>query len=192
MNGLLQKSSVYLSVACKLTDPHFSDAQLKLDYMKSLLFLTITSFLSVSSIGQSAVDTESVKKVVIAFQEDFNEGSFKNASNYATVDWEHIGPYGGIWRGRDTLIKALRSIHQTVLKGVTMTIESMTVRFITSDVAIADVIHKSSPFELPPGVRHENMRQMKTYVVVKQSGKWLLTLDQNTIIQDLNLAQNSK
>jgi hypothetical protein len=64
--------------------------------MKSFLFLTITSFISFSSIGQSARDRESVKEVVIAFQEDFNEGTFKNASNYATVDWEHMGPMAAL------------------------------------------------------------------------------------------------
>jgi hypothetical protein len=31
-------------------------------------------------------------------------------------------------------------------------------------------------------VKLENERQLKTYVLVKQEGKWLLTHDQNTII----------
>ncbi|SRR6266542_1379655 len=150
--------------------------------MKAVFILTIVSFLSFVSMGQSSHDTEAVKKVVVAFQEDFNDGSFKNAASYTTIDWEHLDPGGGITKGRDEVLKLVRSVHQTFLKGVSITIESMTIRFITPDVAIADVIHKISKYEIPAGVKHENERELKTYVVVKQKGKWLLTHDQNTTI----------
>ena len=150
--------------------------------MKIFPFLMIASFLSFVSIGQNPQDTKLVRKVVIAFQEDFNDGSFKNAPSYTTIDWEHINPGGGITKGRDEVLKEVRSVHQTFLKGVSITIESMTIRFITPDVAIADVIHKISTYELPAGVKHENERELKTYIVVKKKGKWLLTLDQNTTI----------
>lgn len=150
--------------------------------MKAIFFLTVVSFLPVVSMGQSSNDTKAVKKVVIAFQEDFNDGSFKNAASYTTIDWEHLDPGGGITKGRDEVLELVRRVHQTFLKGVSITIESMTIRFITPDVAIADVIHKISTYEIPAGVKHENERELKTYVVVKQKGKWLLTHDQNTTI----------
>jgi len=149
--------------------------------MKPFLFLT-ASFISLVSTGQSSQNEELVKKVIIAFQEDFNDGSFKNAASYTTIDWEHLDPTGGITKGRDEVLKLVRSVHQTFLKGVSITIESMTIRFITPDVAIADVIHKISTYEIPAGVKHENERELKTYVLVKQKGKWLLTHDQNTTI----------
>ena len=150
--------------------------------MKHFLFLMTTSFISFVSIGQSSQDKKLVKKVVIAFQEDFNDGSFKNAISYTTKDWEHLNPGGGINKGQNDVLKLVRSVHQTFLKGVSMTIDSMTIRFITPDVAIADVFHTLSTYELPAGVKHENERELKTYVVVKQKGKWLLTHDQNTTI----------
>jgi uncharacterized protein (TIGR02246 family) len=150
--------------------------------MKPFLLLITTSFISLASIGQNSQDEQLVKKVVIAFQEDFNDGSFKNAPSYTTIDWEHLDPGGGITKGRDEVLKVVRSVHQTFLKGVSITIESMTIRFITPDVAIVAVIHKISTYELPSGVKHENERELKTYVIVKQKGKWLLTHDQNTTI----------
>jgi uncharacterized protein (TIGR02246 family) len=64
-----------------------------------------------------------------------------------------------------------------------MTIERMSIRFIRPDVALADVIHKVTSYTTPDGVKHENERHIKTYVVVKQKGKWLLTHDPNTIVQ---------
>jgi uncharacterized protein (TIGR02246 family) len=150
--------------------------------MRSFLFLVLTSFISFAGIGQNGQDEDAVRKVVIAFQEDFNEGSFVNAPNYTTTDWEHVNPFGGITKGRDEVLKEVRQVHQTFLKGVTTTIESMTIRFLTADVAIANVIHKGSPFKTPDGVTHENQRSFKTYIIVKQKDKWLLTHDQATLI----------
>jgi len=61
----------------------------------------------------------------------------------------------------------------------------MTVHLITHDVALVNVIHKSDSYITPEdGMKHENEKQMKTYVVVKHNGKWLLALDQNTIISN--------
>ena len=160
--------------------------------MKAFLLLTTMSFLSFLSKGQSSQDKEAVKKVVITFQEDFNDGSFKNAAAYSTTDWKHINPGGGIDKGRDSVLKTVRAVHQTFLKGVTMLIESMDIRFITPDVAIADVIHKVDNYTTPDGVKHENERHIKTYVVVKKKGKWLLAQDHNTVIQGSNTAANQK
>lgn len=160
--------------------------------MKPFLFLLLTSFISIISIGQSSKDEESVKKVINAFQDDFNDGTFKNAESYTTSDWEHLNPGGGITKGRNEVLKEVIGVHQTFLKGVSMTIQSMNIRFITSDVAIADVIHKISDFEFPAGVKHKNELNLKTYIVVKQEGKWLLTHDQNTTVAGSNTAENPK
>lgn len=164
--------------------------ELQFTDMKALALLAITTFITLIGKAQNSQDKESVKKVVIAFQDDFNDGGFKNALAYTTDDWEHINPGGGIDKGRDSVLKLVRAVHQTFLKGVTMTIESMNVRFITPGVAIADVIHKITAYTMPDGVRHEDERQIKTYVVVKQNGKWLLTHDHNTIIQGSSRAGN--
>lgn len=150
--------------------------------MKCYLILFLILSFSNPSIAQNSRNEQSVKNVVLAFQNDFNEGGFKKAKFYTTKDWKHINPGGGITKGREAVLKEVRTVHQTFLKGVSLKIESITIRFLTSNVAIADVIHKSSDYELPQGVKHQNERQMKTYVIVKRKNIWLLTLDQNTII----------
>jgi uncharacterized protein (TIGR02246 family) len=160
--------------------------------MKAFLLFTAISLWSIASQGQSSQDQEAVKKVVIAFQEDFNDGGFKNAANYATPDWEHINPGGGIDKGRDSVLKTVRAVHQTFLRGVTMQIESMDIRFLTADVAIADVIHQVGNYTTPDGVNHENERHIKTYVLVKKTGKWLIAQDHNTVIQGFNTATHKK
>jgi uncharacterized protein (TIGR02246 family) len=160
--------------------------------MKFFLCITMLTGLSVIAKGQALQDKKAIEKIVIAFQEDFNDGGFKNASAYSTTDWEHINPGGGIDKGRDSVLKTVRAVHQTFLKGVTMRIERMDIRFLTHDVAIADVIHKVDNYTTPDGIKHENERHIKTYVIVKKKGKWLLAQDHNTIIQGSNTATNQK
>lgn len=151
--------------------------------MKALLLLSAAFFLSFIGIAQSAKDEKLVQEVVRSFINDYNNGDFKNASFYTTNDWVHINPGGGITRGREDVLKEVRAIHQTMLKGVRLTIDTMTTRFVTSDVAILNAVHTSDTYITPEdGIKHENEKQMKTYIVVRQKGKWLLMLDQNTII----------
>lgn len=160
--------------------------------MKAFFLLTTICLSSFLSNGQSPQDKEAVKKVVIAFQDDFNEGSFKNAKAYSTFDWRHINPGGGIDKGRDSVLQTVRAVHQTFLKGVTMRIESIDIRFLNTDVAIADVIHQVDNYTTPDGITHENNRHIKTYVVVKKRGSWLLAQDHATAIQSSNTVVNKK
>lgn len=94
--------------------------------MKPVLFLVVSLSISLFSIAQTTKDLAAVKKVVVAFQNDFNEGSFKNALEYTTRDWDHINPVGGISKGRAAVLEEVRAVHQSFLKGVSMEIETMT------------------------------------------------------------------
>jgi uncharacterized protein (TIGR02246 family) len=149
------------------------------------LLLFSAGLLCLIGVAWGADDEQLVREVVKAFVADYNNGDFKNAPTYTIDDWVHINSGGGITRGRDKVLKEVKAIQKIMLKGVSITIESMTVRFVTPDVALVDAVHKSDSYVTPEdGVKHENEKQMKTYVVVKHNGKWLLALDQNTIISN--------
>jgi uncharacterized protein (TIGR02246 family) len=150
--------------------------------MKFILMLFMGTLVSFAGLGQTSRDTQAIKKVILLFQEDFNEGSFKNAAAYTTSDWQHINPLGGIDKGRDKVLREVRSVHQTFLKGVSITTEHMNIRFVTPDVAVVDALHTITNYTTPDGVKHEGERHIKTYVVVKKNEKWLLAHDHNTII----------
>ena len=91
-------------------------------------------------------------------------------------------PFGGRDRGREATLKTVRAVHQTFLKGVTETIEDIDVRFASEDVAVATVTSTSSPFTSPDGVKRGVARGIRTFVVVKRGGRWLIMQDQNTAI----------
>src|SRR5437667_12014944 len=106
-------------------------------------FLVAASLLCLISVARGSDDEPLVREVVNAFVADYNNGDFKNAPTYTTADWVHINPGGGITRGRDKVLKEVRAIHKTMLKGVSITIDGMTVHFVTADVGWVDADHKS-------------------------------------------------
>jgi uncharacterized protein (TIGR02246 family) len=127
-------------------------------------------------------DEEEVRQAVQSFHAAFNQHDFKSAEEYTTEDWNHINPLGGWTRGRDAVLKEIKEVHSTFLKGVSATVEDFSVRFASRDVAVVTVINRSSTFTTPDGVKHENERSIRTFVVVKRSGRWLIMQDQNTFI----------
>src|SRR5437762_8639167 len=135
------------------------------------LLLLAAGRLCFIAVARGSDDEQLVREVVKSFVTDYNNGDFKNAPSYTTNDWLHINPGGGITRGRDEVLKEVRAIHKTMLKGVSITTEGMTVHFVTHDVALVNAIHKSNSYVTPEdGVKHENERQMKTMVLEKRPG----------------------
>jgi len=110
---------------------------------------------------------------------------FVGPADYATEDWNHINPYGGRKGSRDATLKEVREVHQSFLKGVTDSVESMDIRFATDDVAVGTVTSVTSPFTSPDGVKHGLERHIRTFVLVKREGHWLIMQDHNTTILEV-------
>jgi uncharacterized protein (TIGR02246 family) len=148
--------------------------------------ILISAVASVVFIGGQLVhrpsDEDEVRQAVQSFNTAFNTHDFSSAEEYTTEDWNHINPFGGWTRGRDAVLKELKEAHSTFLKGAHATIEDLSVRFASGDVAVVTVITRGKTFTTPDGVKHENGRNIMTFVVVKRSGRWLIMQDQNTFI----------
>jgi len=130
---------------------------------------------------QEARSGAEVRRTVQRYYDAFNGHSFSRAPEFTTEDWVHINPSGGITRGRDAVLAELRQVHESFLKGVTDTPDSMEVRFATPDVAVATVPGRVTTYVTPDSVRHENERQVRTFVLVRRDGLWRVMQDQNTI-----------
>lgn len=153
--------------------------------MKKLtISLVIIFLLNLTGLAfaQTSSKEKQVRQTVQSFYEAFNAHGFERASEYTTEDWNHLNPFGGRTRGREAVLKELSEVHSTFLKGVSDTIEDMDVRFASNDVAVVTVVSRMSTFTTPDGVRHENERHIRTFVVVKRNSRWLIMQDQNTTI----------
>ena len=133
-------------------------------------------------IAQTSINERQVRQAVQSFYDAFNSHGFDRASQFATQDWNHINPFGGRTRGRVATVTDLQRVHSTFLKNVSDAVEEMDVRFATPNVAVATVTSRVSTYTTPDGVKHENERNIRTFVVVKRGGQWLIMQDHNTII----------
>ena len=131
--------------------------------------------------NQSEGAENGVRQSVNGFYAAFNEG-FVGPCDFSTEDWNHINPGGGWAKGREAVLREVRAVHTTFLKDVTDTVEELAVRFASRSTAVVTVISRISIFVTPDGVRHENDRHIRTFVVVERDGRWLVMQDQNTII----------
>ena len=150
--------------------------------MRILLSVVLCLVFVGGVLAQTPSNEKQVSQAVQSFYAAFNAHGFGSAAKFTTEDWNHINPFGGWTRGREAVLKELKEVHDTFLKGVTDTIEDMSVRFATPDVAIVTVTSRMSTFITPDGVKHEDERHIRTFVVVKRSGRWLIMQDQNTTI----------
>lgn len=133
--------------------------------------------------GKLQSPEEEVREAVESFYDAFNAHDFQHAAQYTTEDWEHINPFGGWTRGRQAVLEELRQVHGTFLQGVADTPVSISIRLATRNTAIMTVISQMSTYTTPDGIRHENERHIRTFVVVHQAGRWLINQDHNTLIQ---------
>lgn len=149
--------------------------------MKLLPAVLASLCLAASSLAQPAGEEAQVRDAVRSFYDAFNSHDFQRVPQFTTDDWVHVNPTGGRTQGRKAVLAELEEVHSTFLKGVTDTPEETSVRFATPDVAVVTVPSRMSTFTTPDGVKHENERQIRTFVVVKRDGRWLIMQDQNTI-----------
>lgn len=149
--------------------------------MKVLVAALINLIFIVGMLAQTPGEEKQVRLAVQSFYAAFNSHDFKRAEDFTTEDWNHINPVGGWTRGREAVLKELKEVHSSFLRGVSDTVEEMVVRFATPEVAIVTVPSKLSTYTTPDGVKHENERQIRTFVVVKRGSRWLIMQDQNTV-----------
>lgn len=158
----------------------FENERIKI--MRVFLSVVIGFVLLVGACNQTPNQENEVRQAVQSFYNDFNSHNFGRVVEYTTEDWNHINPFGGITSGREPVLKELKEVHESFLKGVSSTIEDMSVRFAAPEVAVVIVTNRMGTYTTPDAVKHENERQIKTFVVVKRNGKWLIMHDQNTLI----------
>ena len=152
--------------------------------MKPIGIVILGLFLMMPCAVLSDDKEAAVRTAIQAFYKAFDEG-FVGPADYAAEDWNHVNPYGGRDRGREATLKTVREVHKTFLKGTTDTIENMDIRFAAQDVAVGTVTSIMSPFTSPDGVKHDTERHIRTFVVVKRGGRWLIMQDQNTTVIEL-------
>ena len=159
---------------------------------KSLMTLFLL-FISLFTFAQN--DSISIEKQVDNLISDWNSHKFENMDKYTTEDVQWINIVGFWWKGRTEVKLSHQKIFDTIFKGVTFKKKGLSIRFLTVDVGIANLIVRVGEFFPPDGVDHGNNKMpeaddLLTLVYVKKNGTWLLSAGQNTIISSSSSKNN--
>jgi uncharacterized protein (TIGR02246 family) len=154
----------------------------QIKFTLSLLFLLISLACCAQSNDKTAIERQ-VKKMIA----DWNTHEFKNMDFYTTEDVEWVNIVGMWWKGREDVKKAHQTTFDQFFKAVPFTQKSLTIRLLTSDVAIANLVCHVGALFPPDGIDRGNNRTPETdnllmLIYVKKNGTWLLSAGQNTII----------
>jgi uncharacterized protein (TIGR02246 family) len=141
-----------------------------------LLWITIVTVLALglacgpvmSQERNPEAETALLKKAE-SFVAAFHKGDAKAVAAHWTADGDYTSQTGKIMKGRDAIEKAFTALFADN-KGLKLRIDSLSLRFVTPDVAIEDGVTSVLPAEgAPPS------RARYTIVHVKRDGEWYLS-----------------
>lgn len=112
----------------------------------------------------------------------WNNHNYNDLKNYTTENTDWVNGVGMWWKGRKKSQYAHQVYHNTIFKESVLRKDSVFIRFITSDVAIAHLFWHFSAFTDPAGKTVGPDDCMATLVYVKQHGKWLMDAGENVTI----------
>lgn len=136
-------------------------------------------------------DNAAINAQVDAILYSWNHHDYDDMKNYTTENTDWVNVVGMWWRGRKESQYAHQIYHNTIFKTSVVEKKSVTIRFVTNDVAIVHVewhFYDLHPVPLPGGKESVPNDDLSTLVFVKQNGKWLMTAGENVHI-DKNLQQ---
>lgn len=154
--------------------------------MKALLISLL--FVSPALFAQSTDDEAAVTKLVDELAESFNTHNFTTLKVNSTEDVSWVNIIGMWWKGRDQVIGGHYGIFNKIFNGVKFEKKEVTLRRITSDVTLVNVIQHVGAFYPPDGVDRGNNKRPEIdnnlqLLYVKKDGKWLLSAAHNTEVQ---------
>lgn len=164
--------------------------------MKHALLLLTAFLITQHLISQNQNDEQLVKQTANSWFNSFNRHDYNNLPDYTTEDCFMINPLGLYTRRSNETPALFNKAHETFLKNLSLRVDSMGIRFVSPEVAIATVISQQIVAPSPAdgtGRRndtHENDKLISTMVIVKQNNKWLITQYQNTFIASVNTVPN--
>jgi uncharacterized protein (TIGR02246 family) len=123
----------------------------------------------------TAKDKDAIRKNAHDFVKAFHNGDAKAVAAFFTADGDYTEHTGRNLKGREAIEKAFKRFFAEH-KGAKVRIESLTLRFVTPNVAIED---GASAVFLPEGGPPSRVRY--TNVHVKKDGKWLLSSVRDTL-----------
>jgi uncharacterized protein (TIGR02246 family) len=127
-------------------------------------------------------DEQSVRQVVVAYQEAWNKHDADVMAALFTDGIEWINIVGMWWRGLPNVKLAHRRIHETIFKNTPFQIDSCSVRFLTPEIAIAVVTLSIGGVVTPDGEQRPPGKDRLSLVMLRRDREWKISHGHNTPI----------
>lgn len=128
-------------------------------------------------------DEKAIKAVVVAMTEGFNRHDAKAATRMYTPDADFVNVRGDRAKGRKEIEDQLAAVFASRLKESILKTESISIRFVRTDVAIVHVVNERSGLIGAHGVHWPPQRELSIRVMEKDGGAWRVTAFHNTMIR---------
>ena len=150
---------------------------------------TLLLLIPIMTFGQSD-NEKAINKIIDELVESWNSHDFSSMKKNSTPDMNWINIVGVWWTNREIAVAAHTASFNAMFNGVKFEKKSLTMRQITKDVVVANLVIHVGEFYPPDGVNRGNNKReatddILTLVFVNSDNKWLLTAAQNTVIDPM-------
>ncbi|HWR84177.1 MAG TPA: SgcJ/EcaC family oxidoreductase [Candidatus Deferrimicrobium sp.] len=145
------------------------------------VFLSGTNPLMAQQSSQVS-DSPGVQGVASAFVGAWNAHDMDALANLFAADADFVNVVGMWWRDRETIRKAHVQVHQTIFKTSTVAMDSISVKFLSSDIAVAHMTWTLSGHLTPDGKPGSPRHGILSFVMKREGKDWLIQSAQNTDI----------
>ena len=154
--------------------------------MKKAITITIFLFICGLTFAQKHNQAEAaINGQVDAMIYSWNNHNYNDLKNYTTENTDWVNVVGMWWKGRRESQFSHQFYHNTIFKTSVCKKTSVTIRFLTTDVALVHLIWHFSdphPVPLPDGKIPEPSDGLALLVFAYQNGKWLMEAGENVVI----------
>ena len=156
--------------------------------MKYISLLVIACCCSLTGMPQDGGDRKSVEHAAQSWFNSFNNHNYDTMFDYMAEDCFGINPLGRYMTMSKEAPVIFNKAHETFLKNLSIKVDSINVRFINRDAAVATVFsqeraarYQSDGIE-QGGNEVEGQGVITTMVIVKKDERWVIIQYQSTHI----------
>lgn len=148
------------------------------------IFITIVFVLLCNMIfaQDTTKDEAAINAQIDAMIYSWNHHNYNDLKNYTTENTDWVNAVGMWWKGRKESQYAHQAYHDGMFKESVTEKKSVSIRFITKDVALAHLIWHFSEFTDPEGKKMPASDGIATLIYVFEKGKWLMTAGENVVV----------
>jgi uncharacterized protein (TIGR02246 family) len=127
-------------------------------------------------------EESAIRETVREMEATWNRHDMKAYAALLTEDADWVNIVGMWWQGKSDVYKAHEAFHNTIFRHVSVHIDHVSVRKITSDVAVAVCTESVDAFTTPSGKNHPKSQDRLTLILRKTGDRWLICHAHNTVI----------